>query len=215
MSQQPHDPRAVSGDAEPIPSQIQRRSPGNGLHLAPPPRDERPVPPPSPRALVEERNWTALVGLGLIGVGLLILVQDMLHLHLRLWALLLLGVGGWLAADGWSRYERGGHVWDDTARSRALFGAVTALVGFIGLLDLNWWGLLLIAFGGKLGHDTWRRYASGGRIWTAGLRRRAFLALIVGGIGLLSFFNLGSAGPLLLILIGVGLFIERASRQRR
>ncbi len=215
MSQQPHDPRAVSGDAEPIPSQIQRRSPGNGLHLAPPARDERPVPPPSPRALVEERNWTALVGLGLIGVGLLILVQDMLHLHLRLWALLLLGVGGWLAADGWSRYERGGHVWDDTARSRALFGAVTALVGFIGLLDLNWWGLLLIAFGGKLGHDTWRRYASGGRIWTAGLRRRAFLALIVGGIGLLSFFNLGSAGPLLLILIGVGLFIERASRQRR
>lgn len=215
MSQQPHDPRAVSGDAEPIPSQIQRRSPGNGLHLAPPPRDERPVPPPSPRALVEERNWTALVGLGLIGVGLLILVQDMLHLHLRLWALLLLGVGGWLAADGWSRYERGGHVWDEPARSRALFGAVTALVGFIGLLDLNWWGLLLIAFGGKLGHDTWRRYASGGRIWTAGLRRRAFLALIVGGIGLLSFFNLGSAGPLLLILIGVGLFIERASRQRR
>jgi len=173
------------------------------------------VPPLSLRALVEERNWTALVGLGLIGVGLLIFLQDVLHLHLRLWALLLLGVGGWLAADGWSRYERAGRVWDDTARSRALFGVVTALVSFIGLFDLNWWGLLLIAFGGKLGHDTWRRYASGGRRWTAGLRRRAFLALLVGGIGLLSFFSLGSAGPLLLILVGVGLFIERASRQRR
>lgn len=215
MSQQPNESRAISGEAEPIPSEIRRRTPGNGLHPVPPPRDERPVPPLSLRALVEERNWTALLGLGLIGVGLLIFLQDMLHLHLRLWALLLLGVGGWLAADGWSRYEHAGRVWDDTARSRALFGAVTALVGFIGLLNLNWWGLLLIAFGGKLGHDTWRRYTSGGRVWTAGLRRRAFFALIVGGIGLLSFFNLGSAGPLLLILIGAGLFIERASRQRR
>ncbi len=215
MSQQPPDPRIVSGDAEPVPSEVRRRGPGNSSHPAPPPRDERPVPPLSLRALVEERNWTALVGLGLIGVGLLIFLQDVLHLHLRLWALLLLGVGGWLAADGWSRYERAGRVWDDTARSRALFGVVTALVSFIGLFDLNWWGLLLIAFGGKLGHDTWRRYASGGRRWTAGLRRRAFLALLVGGIGLLSFFSLGSAGPLLLILVGVGLFIERASRQRR
>ncbi|MBP8972345.1 MAG: hypothetical protein KBH93_00605 [Anaerolineae bacterium] len=215
MSQQPPDPRIVSGDAKPVPSEVRRRGPGNGSRPAPPPRDERPVPPLSLRALVEERNWTALVGLGLIGVGLLIFLQDVLHLHLRLWALLLLGVGGWLAADGWSRYERAGRVWDDTARSRALFGVVTALVGFIGLFDLNWWGLLLIAFGGKLGHDTWRRYASGGRRWTAGLRRRAFLALLVGGIGLLSFFSLGSAGPLLLILVGVGLFIERASRQQR
>ncbi|MCZ7540104.1 MAG: hypothetical protein M5U29_09355 [Anaerolineae bacterium] len=206
MNQQPPDSRIVSGEAEPVPSEVRRRGPSNG---------SRPVPPLSLRALAEERNWTALVGLGLIGVGLLIFVQDVFHLHLRLWALLLLGVGGWLAADGWGRYERAGNAWDDTARSRALFGAVMALVGFIGLLDLNWWGLLLIAFGGKLGHDTWRRYASGGRIWTAGLRRRAFLALVVGGIGLLSFFKLGSAGPLLLILVGVGLFIERASRQRR
>lgn len=214
MSQQSPDSRTISGEAEPAPSQIQRRNPDNGLHSLPP-RDARALPPPDPRALVEERNWTALIGLVLIGVGLLIFVGDVLHLHLRLWALLLLGVGGWLAADGWGRYERAGQVWDDTARSRALFGAVTALVGFIGLLDLNWWGLLLIAFGGKLGHDTRQRYISGGRIWTAGLRRRAFFALIVSGIGLLSFFNLGSAGPLLLILLGVGLFIERASRQRR
>ncbi len=212
MSQQPNDPRIISGDAEPIPSQVRRGGPGNGSR---PPGDSRPVPPLSLRALVEERNWTALVGLALIAAGLLVFVGDVLHLHLRLWALLLLGVGGWLAADGWNRYERAGRVWDDTARSRALFGAVTALVGLIGLLNLNWWGLLLIALGGKLGHGTWQRYTSGGRVWTPGLRRRAFLALLVGGIGLLSFLNLGNAAPLLLILIGVGLFIERASRSGR
>lgn len=212
MSQQPKDPRIISGDAEPIPSEVRRGSPSNGFRSA---RDSRPVPPLSLRALVEERNWTALVGLALIGAGLLVFVGDVLHLHLRLWALLLLGLGGWLAADSWSRYERAGRVWDDTARSRALFGGVTVLVGLLSLFNLNWCGLLLIAFGGKLGHDTWRRFTSGGRVWTAGLRRRAFLALIVGGIGLLSLFGLGSAAPLLLILIGVGLFIERVSRPAR
>jgi hypothetical protein len=211
---QPYDDPGARNSAPPARPETRQRSNGhsNGPPLA---RDSRPVPPLSLRALVEERNWTALIGLGLIGIGLLVFVGDVLHLHLRLWALLLLGLGGWLAADGWSRYERAGRVWGDTARSRALFGAVTVLVGLLSLFNLNWCGLLLIALGGKLGHDTWERFTSGGRMWTAGLRRRAFLALIVGGIGLLSFFGLGNAAPLLLILIGVGLFIERASRSGR
>jgi len=175
------------------------------------PRDGRPVPPISVRALLEERNWTALAGLALIGVGVLILVQDALTIRLSLWALLLLGLGGWLALDGWNRAQRVG-AWDGTARNRALFGGVMALIGLIGLLSLNWWGLLVLALGVRLGQQTWRSYQQGGGIWTTGLRRRAFLALTVSTIGLLSFLHLGSAWPLLLVILGAALFLERAGR---
>lgn len=212
MSQQSEEPHALSGEAEPVPPEIRQRFPGNGASRAPLPRDDRPVPPLSLRDLVEERNWTALTGLGLVGVGVLILAQDALTLHLRLWALLLVGLGGWLAWDGWQRYQHVG-TWDSTARNRFLFGGITVLVGVIGLLDLNWWGLLLLTLGLRFGQQTWRGYQRGGRVWTVSLRRKMFLAIVLSAIGLFSFFNLGSAGPLLLVIIGAGLFLERAGRR--
>jgi hypothetical protein len=169
------------------------------------------VPSLSVRELLEERNWTALAGLALVGVGVLILLEDALTVRLSLWALLLLGLGGWLAWDGWQRQQQTG-AWDSAARNRAFFGGIIALVGLIGLLDLNWWGLLLMVLGARLGQQTWQRYQRGGRLWTAGLRRRVFLAVALGAIGLFSFLHLGSTGPLLLVLLGAGLFLERASR---
>jgi len=210
MTQQPNDPHVFSGDAEPVPSEVRQLPPGHSLP-PPPPRDGRPVPPVSVRVLLEERNWTALAGLALMGVGVLILVQDALTIRLSLWALLLLGLGGWLALDGWNRAQRA-RDWDSTARNRALFGGVMVLIGLIGLLNLNWWGLLLLALGVRLGQQTWRSYQQGGGVWTTGLRRRAFLALAVSAIGLLSFLHLGSAWPLLLVILGAALFLERVGR---
>lgn len=211
MSQQPDDRHSIPADFEAARPPTGQRPSGNGLPPALPPRDARPVPSLSARELLEERNWTALAGLALVGVGVLILLEDVLTVHLSLWALLLLGLGGWLAWDGWQRRQQTG-AWDSTARNRAFFGGITALVGLIGLLDLNWWGLLLMVLGARLGQQTWRRYQRGGRVWTAGLRRRAFLAVVLGAIGLFSFLHLGNAGPLLLVILGAGLFLERASR---
>ncbi len=209
MTQQPHEPHRVSGDA-PAPPEVRGLPPD---HNVPPsaPRDGRPVPPVSVHELLEERNWTALAGLALMGVGVLILLEDALTIHLSLWALLLLGLGGWLALDGWNRAQRVG-AWDSTARNRALFGGVMALIGIIGLLDLNWWGLLLMVLGVRLGQQTWLRYQRGGRRWTVGLRRRAFLAVVLIAIGSFSFLHLGSAWPLLLVILGAALFLERAGR---
>ena len=211
MNQPPHDARFIAGDAEPVPPEVRARMPGDGLQLASLPPDERPVPPLSLRELLEERNWTALAGLALVGIGVLVLLQDALEAHLSLWALLLVGLGGWLAADGWNSYQRAG-AWDSRSRNRVWFGTLMALVGVIGLLDLNWWGLLLLVIGARYGQQTWRRYQRGGRVWTTGLRRRAFLAIVVSAIGLFSFLHLGSAGPLLLVILGAGLFLERVGR---
>ncbi len=210
MTQSPHEPHHVSGDAAPAPPEVRGLPPGHSVPSSAP-RDGRPVPPVSVHELLEERNWTALAGLALIGVGVLILLEDALTIRLSLWALLLLGLGGWLALDGWNRAQRV-RAWDGTARNRAFFGGVMALIGLIGLLDLNWWGLLLLALGARLGQQTWRRYQRDGRVWTAGLRRRVFLALAIGAIGLLSFLHLGSAWPLLLVILGAALFLERAGR---
>lgn len=211
MSQQPDDRHATPPEFEASRSPANRHRAGNGSPSALPSRDTRPVPSLSVPELLEDRNWTALAGLALVGVGMLILLEDALTVHLSLWALLLLGLGGWLAWDGWQRYQRTG-AWDSIARNRAFFGGVIALVGLIGLLDLNWWGLLLMVLGARLGQQTWQRYQRQGRVWTAGLRRRALLAMVIGAIGLFSFLHLGSAGPLLLVILGAGLILERAGR---
>jgi len=219
MNHPAESPGPATNEAESVPPHRHGRSNGakraKRKHGAAP--DLRPVPPVSVRALVEERNWTALAGLALLGTGVLILLQDVLGLHLRLnlWALMLLGLGGWLIMDGWQRHERASHTWDDIARRRVQFGALIAAIGLLGILELNWWSLLLVVIGARLGIDTWRQVEAAGHVWTRRQRHKMLFAVVVGGLGLLTLMNLGSAGPLLLILIGGGLLIERASTHHR
>lgn len=177
--------------------------------------DAPPVPPVSVRALVEERNWTALAGLGLLVMGGLILLGDAIDIRFNLWAVLLLGVGAWLVTTGWQRYEQAGYRWDDTARNRVIFGTISLLVGLLGLLQLDWWGLLLLAIAFRLGRDAQRRVGAAAGRWTLRQRAKMALAVFIGAIGLLNILSLGSAGPLLLILIGIGLFIERTGSHIR
>lgn len=171
-----------------------KRGPSNGA---------RPVPPINIRTLVEERNWPALAGLGLIAFGILYVLQDALAIHFNLWSLLLLGIGGWLMADAWQVYDRAGRVWVENSRHRALAGALVVAVALLGVMAINWWGLLLLGLAGWLGFDAWRRYERNSRVWTYPARNRAFAAGALGLLGLFGLFNLGSAWPLLLIVVGV------------
>lgn len=182
---------------------------GNGYSNGPKKKkradDARPLPGIDVRQLIEERNWAALAGLALIGVAFLTLFQRALDVDFNLWSLLLLGVGGWLAFEAYQTYTQQGQTWVGNTRNRMLAGAVIALVGLLGMFHVNWWGLLLIGVGGWLAFDTYQQAESAGGLWTDHLRNRMIAAAVVGGLGLFGFLNLGSAWPVILIVIGAAM----------
>lgn len=178
---------------------------GNGPKKTKRATDTRAVPGIDVRQLIEERNWAALAGLALIGVALLTVFQRTLDVNFNLWSLLLLGIGGWLAFESYQRYTQQGRTWVGNTRNRLLAGALIALIGLLGILDVNWWGLLLIGVGGWLGFDTYQQVESAGGTWTDHLRNRMIAAAVIGGLGLFGFLNLGSAWPLILIVIGAAM----------
>ena len=163
------------------------------------------VPGLNIRELYAERNWTALAGLTLIGIGFLYVIQDVLNFRLNLWSLVMVGLGGWLMADAWQTYQVG-RVWAGNSRNRMLSGAIIVLVGALGMMDVNWWGLLLIGVGGWLGYDTWQKYEANGRVWTTQTRNRMFAAAALGVVGIFGFIHLGSAWLLLIIVGAVMLY---------
>jgi hypothetical protein len=164
-----------------------------------------PLPGINIRELIEERNWTALAGLGLIGLGLLYVAADVLNISFALGAWMLLAAGGWLMFDAWQKYDAAGRLWVGNTRNRMFGGAVIALVGLLGAMHINWWGLMLLGTGGWLGYDTWKKYDAAGRVWTAHTRNRMFAAVAVAVIGFLGLIPLWSAWPLLVIVIGVAM----------
>jgi hypothetical protein len=215
MSERYDDSGTVTDEAEPISSEKPKRHNGTDPHKkkkhTP---DSGAVPGINFRELYEERNWTALAGLGLIAVGVLYLFQGLLSIHLNLWSLALLGVGGWLVVDAWQRYTAAGQVWVENTRTRLMVGGLAALVGLLGMLDVNWAALFLMGAGGWLGYDTWQKYEANGRAWTDRTRNRMFVAAALGVLGLYSFLHLGSSWPVVLIIIGAAMVYRRVSRNR-
>ncbi len=203
-------PGPATNEAEPVTT----RTPGNGAGPRKPKRPtDSPVPGISIPELIEERNWTALAGLGLIGVGLLYVLQNALNIRLNLWSLLLVGVGGWLIADAWRAFDTAGRTWPENTRNRLLGGALIALVGLVGMMDFGWWGLMLLVIAGWLGYDSWQRYETAGRVWNGNTRNRMIGAGVIGATGLVGFLNLGAAWPLLLIITGGVMLYRRTNRR--
>lgn len=157
------------------------------------------------RELIEERNWAALIGLSLIGVGLLYALQGLIGVSFNLWSLLMLALGGWLVYEGWKTYEQQNRDLTDNVRNRWLAGGLLLVIGVMGIIDLNWWGLLLIVIGGWLGYDTWQKVEANGGVWTEQTRNRLLIAGIVATFGLFGFLNIGGAWAI--ILIGIGAFM--------
>jgi hypothetical protein len=216
MSERFDNSGTATDEAEPISSDKPKR--GNGTD----PRkkkksDSRPgaLPGINFRELYEERNWTALAGLALIGLGVLYLFQNLLNLHLNLGSLALLGVGGWLAVDAWQRYEAAGKVWVENTRTRLMVGGLATLIGLLGMLNVNWAAVFLMSAGGWLGYDTWQKYEANGRTWTDRTRNRMFVAAALGVLGLFGILHLGSSWPVVLIIIGAAMVYRRVSRNRR
>ncbi|HVO70093.1 MAG TPA: hypothetical protein VMT24_08610 [Aggregatilineaceae bacterium] len=214
MSERYDDSGTVADEAEPITSEKPKRTNGTDSHQTKKHSDPGVLPGISFRELYEERNWTALVGLGLIAIGVLYLFQGWLSIHLNLWSLALLGVGGWLVVDAWKRYTTAGQVWVENTRTRLMVGGVAALLGLMGLLDVNWASLLLMGAGGWLGFDTWQKYEANGRVWTDRTRNRMFVAAALGVLGLFSVLHLGSSWPVVLIIIGAAMVYRRVRRTR-
>lgn len=176
------------------------------------PRNNRPIPGINLRELIEERNWAALAGLGLIVVGFLYLFGDILNLDFNLWSIALLGIGGWLAYDGWTEYNQAGRLWTERSRNRIAGGAVIAFIGAISIFEMSGWTWFLLIIGGVLLYDAYQRYQRAGRVWTERSRTRLYggIALVV--IGLFGLINLWVAWPLILIGIGVALLFRRSRR---
>ncbi len=154
------------------------------------------------RELIQERNWAALAGLGLIGLALLMIVQRSLGLSFNLWSLLLLGIGGWIVYDTLQIFRQQGRTWTAHTRNRMLAGGLVVLIALMGMLAINWWGLLLLVVGGWLGFDTFQKVEARGGVWTQTLRNRMLAGVVIGGLGALAFFSLGSAWSVILIVIG-------------
>jgi hypothetical protein len=171
-----------------------------------------PLPGLNIRDLIEERNWMALVGLGLIGVGLLYVVFHVLNITFALWAWLMVAGGAWMFLDAWQDYDAAGRIWTGKARNRAMFGLLIGLIGLFNALRIDWGGLLLLGAGGWLGYDTWKKYDAVGRIWTPQTRNRMFIAGALALLGLLSFIPSWSTWPLLIIVIGVVMLYRHNSR---
>ena len=183
---------------------------------APPKRklNEQRVPGINVRELIEERNWPALAGLGLIAVAVLIVIDGWFGLDFELWNFLLLGLGGWLFFDGWRQYDAAGRVWIDQARNRATAGVVLVGLGVLWLIDLNMWAWLLMILAGWLAYDTWQRYEQNGRVVTPIIRNRWIAAGVLVGLGLLGSLNWWSMWPLLMIAIGVAMLTGMLGNRR-
>lgn len=167
--------------------------------------NEQRVPGINLRELIAERNWTALAGLALIGVGVLYVIDSWLGLDFQLWSLLLVVLGGWLFLDGWRSYDAAGRTWEDRSRTRALAGGIIIALGVFGLFELNTWAWLLLILAGWLAYDTWQKYEANGRVLTQLVRNRWIAAGLLAGLGLLGSLNWWSTWPLILIIIGVAL----------
>ena len=163
------------------------------------------VPAPNVAELLEERNWTALAGLALMALGALYALQHLFGLRLDLWALLLMGIGGWLLYDAWG--QSNGAPWENpTTRPRAIAGAVLLAVGVLNVLTLNWWGVLVLGAGAWLGYDTRQRADALGGIWTRDLRNRMFVAGLLIFFGLSAFISMGGLWWVVLLVGGVILY---------
>jgi hypothetical protein len=154
------------------------------------------------RELVEERNWTALAGLGLIVIGILYVFGDFIGLDFHLWNVILLGIGGALMLDAWSKYQDNGRSWTEQSRSRMAGGAVITLVGLLSIFDLSGWGWPLLAIGGWLIYDARKKYEQNGRVWVEPARSRMIGGAVIAVIGLFGFVHLLSTWPLVLIILG-------------
>lgn len=202
----------TSNEAERIASDTAGRAYGaNGRKRM---ADSRPLPGLDIRELVEERNWTALAGLGLIGVGILYLLQGWIGISLNLWSLAMVGIGGWLAFNGYQQYTAAGQTWVGTSRNRLLGGIVVGAIGLVSILNLSWWGLILIGAGGWLGYDTWQKVEAAGGVWTDHARTRMGAAAITGAIGLFGFLNLGGAWSAILIVAGAAMLWRHFGKRR-
>lgn len=199
-------------EAEPIPGEKAKRANGTAGRKRKP--DTRPVPGLDIRELLEEHNWTALAGLGLLGVGILYLLQGWIGIDLNLWSLATLGIGGWLIVNGYQQYTAAGQVWVGASRNRVLAGSIVAAIGLVSILDLSWWGLLLLGVGGWLGYDTWQKVEAAGGVWTNHARNRIGAAVVIGAIGLFGFFNLGGAWSVILIVIGAAMLWRHFGKNR-
>ncbi len=163
------------------------------------------VPAPNVSELIAERNWTALGGLALMALGALYALQHLFGLRLDLWALLLIGIGGWLLYDAWGQSNDA--PWDnDATRTRALVGVALLAVGVMNMLTLNWWGMIVLGGGVWLGYDTRKRVDALGGIWTRDLRNRMFVAALLVFFGLSAFISMGGLWWLVLIVGGVILY---------
>jgi hypothetical protein len=171
-----------------------------------------PLPGLSIHELIEERNWMALAGLGLIGVGLVYLVSHVLNISFALWAWLMFAGGVWFVYDAWQDYEAAGRIWTGKTRNRMIFGLVVGLVGLFNALRIDWGGVLLLGAGGWLGYETWKRYDAVGRVWTQQTRNRMFVAGALILFGLLSFIPSWSTWPVLIIVIGVAMLYRHNRR---
>jgi hypothetical protein len=164
--------------------------------------NNKPLPDINIRELVEERNWTALAGLGLIVVGILYIVGDFFGLDFHLWNIILLGIGGALMLDSWSKYQDHGRTWTEQSRSRMTGGAVITVVGLLSIFNLSGWGWALVALGGWLIYDARKKYEQHGRVWVEPARSRMIFGVIIVVIGLFGFIHLLSTWPLVLIILG-------------
>lgn len=191
MSEEPRD-------SDPRVKEAERVSPGvrrNGQRKNGTARSS--IPDINIRELYAERNWAALTGLGLIALGIITLIQDFIGLHLEVWSLALIGIGGWLMYDAWEKYQANGKRWNEHARARMTGGSVISLIGLLAILEISGLGLMLIAIGGWLLYDAWQRYEKNGRIMSNSIRNRV---LVGGGMAL---FGLFMNGPLVLIVLGL------------
>ncbi len=169
------------------------------------PKRSNNLPAPNVSELIEERNWAALAGLALMALGVLYALQHLLGLRLDLWALLLMGIGGWLFYDAWQ--QSGGSPWErQPTRTRALVGAALLLAGVMSILTMNWWGMFVLGAGAWLGYDTWQKVQALGGVWTRDLRNRMFVAGLLVFFGLSAFVSLSGWGWLVLIVGGVILY---------
>lgn len=154
------------------------------------------------RELIAERNWTALAGLGLIIVGILYVFGDFLGMDLNLWNVILIGIGGALMVDAWSKYQDHGRTWTQQSRSRMTGGVVIALVGLLSIFNLSGWGWFLVILGGWLIYDAWQKYEQNGRVWVDLARNRMIGGVVILALGLFGFIHLLSTWPLVLIILG-------------